>query len=256
MPRPPLPQTSGPRWAWFLDVDGTLLELAARPDRVTADARLISLLEDLGEAYGGAVALVSGRSLDQLDRIFRRYRLPAAASHGIERRLPDGTVKYRATEVPPGSLDRVTAFAARYPGLLVERKSFSVALHYRSRPELEDVVLETMEKIHAELDNDVKLMRGKMMVEILPASANKGNAIRSFMTTAPFEGRLPVFAGDDVTDEHGFDVVNELGGVSVRVGDAAGSAAKWQLRDVADLRSWLQAAVDAGTRSASGTETS
>jgi trehalose 6-phosphate phosphatase len=254
MPRPPLPETSGQRWAWFLDVDGTLLELEARPDRVTADARLIRLLEDLGEVYGGAVALVSGRSLDQLDKIFESCRLPAAASHGIERRLPDGTVEYGATEAPPGSLDRIMAFAARYPGLLVERKSFSVGLHYRSRPELEDLVLQTMEKIHAELDNDVKLLRGKMMVEILPASANKGSAIRSFMNTVPFAGRLPVFAGDDVTDEHGFDVINELGGVSVRIGDAAGSAAKWQLRDVADLRSWLQAAVDAGMGSASGTD--
>jgi trehalose 6-phosphate phosphatase len=113
-----------------------------------------------------------------------------------------------------------------------------------------------MEKIHAELDNDARLMRGKMVVEILPAVASKGSAIRSFMQTVPFEGRLPVFAGDDVTDEYGFDVVNELGGMSIRIGDAAGSAAKWQLRNVADLRAWLQSAVDAGLQARSGDDTS
>jgi trehalose 6-phosphate phosphatase len=256
MPRPPLPHISGQRCAWFLDVDGTLLEIEARPDRVTADVQLLRLLEDLAGISGGAVALVSGRSLDQLDRIFKHYRLPAAASHGVERRLPDGTVENTATEVPPGSLARITAFAAQHPGLLVERKPFSVGLHYRARPELEDIVLEAMEKIHAELDNDARLMRGKMVVEILPAVASKGSAIRSFMQTVPFEGRLPVFAGDDVTDEYGFEVVNELGGMSIRIGDAAGSAAKWQLRNVADLRAWLQSAVDAGLQARSGDDTS
>jgi trehalose 6-phosphate phosphatase len=101
-----------------------------------------------------------------------------------------------------------------------------------------------MEKIHAELDNDARLMRGKMVVEIMPAGANKGSAIRSFMQTRPFEGRFPVFVGDDVTDEYGFAVVNELGGLSIRVGGAAGSAAQWQLGNVADLRAWLKAAAD------------
>jgi trehalose 6-phosphate phosphatase len=119
-------------------------------------------------------------------------------------------------------------------------------LHYRARPELEAAVLEAMEKIHTELDNDVKLMHGKMVVEIMPAGANKGSAIRSFMQASPFAGRLPVFVGDDVTDEYGFAAVNELGGMAIRVGSAAGSAAKWQLEDVAHLRGWLEAAVDIG----------
>jgi trehalose 6-phosphate phosphatase len=246
MPRPPLPDTSGRRWAWFLDVDGTLLEIEARPERVSADAGLIRLLENLGELSGGAVALVSGRSLEQLDRIFGRYKLPAAASHGIEQRLPDGEVKNGAAELPAGSVARVESFAARHPGLQVERKTFSVALHYRDRPDLEHLVLETMENISRQLDSDAKLMRGKMMVEILPSAAGKGSAIRSFMETAPFAGRLPVFAGDDVTDEHGFEVVNELGGISVHVGHTADSAAKWRLSNVADVRNWLQAAIGTG----------
>jgi trehalose 6-phosphate phosphatase len=246
MRRPPLPHTADRLWAWFLDVDGTLLEIEADPDLVTADARLRRLLQGLSSKYGGAVALVSGRSLEQLDRIFGGLTLAAAASHGLQQRLPDGTVLNRASGVPPGSLRRVTEFADRHPGLVVEQKPFSVGLHYRARPELEAAVLEAMEKIHSELDNDVRLMHGKMVVEIMPAGANKGSAIRSFMQASPFEGRLPVFVGDDVTDEYGFAVVNELGGMSIRVGSAAASAAKWQLKDVADLRAWLKAAADTG----------
>ena len=244
MRRPPLPHTADRHWAWFLDVDGTLLEIEACPDLVTADAGLLRLLQDLHSNYGGALALISGRSLDQLDRIFGDLTLTAAASHGLQQRLPDGTVLNRASEVPFGSLRRITEFADRHPGLVVEQKPFSVGLHYRARPELETTVLEAMEKIHAELDNDARLMRGKMVVEIMPAGANKGSAIRSFMQTRPFEGRFPVFVGDDVTDEYGFAVVNELGGLSIRVGGAARSAAQWQLGNVADLRAWLKAAAD------------
>lgn len=244
MRRPPLPHAADRHWAWFLDVDGTLLEIEADPDLVSADGRLLQLLRDLHSNYGGAVALISGRSLEQLDRIFGDMELTAAASHGLQQRLPDGTLFNRASGVPSGSLRRITEFAAQHPGLVVERKPFSVGLHYRARPELEAAVLEAMEKIHSELDNDVRLMRGKMVVEIMPAGADKGTAIRSLMEASPFEGRLPVFVGDDVTDEHGFDVVNELGGMSIRVGSLDGSAARWQLKNVADLRAWLKAAAN------------
>lgn len=244
MPRPPLPDRANHHWAWFLDVDGTLLEIEASPDQVTADSRLIRLLEGLSRTYEGAVALISGRSLEQLDRIFGGFRPAAAASHGLERRLPDGTVMNDASDVPPDCIERITALAAQHPGLLVEQKPHSIGLHYRARPELEHEVLQAMEKIHAELDNDTRLMLGKMVVEVLPAEANKGSAIRSFMSKKPFEGRMPIFVGDDVTDEYGFTVVNELDGMSVRVGNAAGSAANWQLQSVADLRTWLDSALD------------
>lgn len=244
MRRPPLPNPSDRHWAWFLDVDGTLLELEADPELVRADTRLLELLERLDGNYGGAVALISGRSLDQLDRIFGHYRPAAAASHGLEQRFPDGRVLHRAAEIPPGSVGLVEEFAGRNPGLVVEQKPFSVGLHYRARPELETAVLDAMEKINNELDDDSLLMRGKMVVELMPAAANKGSAIRSFMESAPFQGRQPVFIGDDVTDEQGFNVVNELGGMSIRVGSAEGSAAEWQLRNVADLRAWLQSAAD------------
>jgi trehalose 6-phosphate phosphatase len=245
MRRPPLPHTADCHWAWFLDVDGTLLELEADPELVTADESLLGLLDRLSGTYGGAVALISGRSLEQLDRIFGHDRLAAAGSHGLEQRLPDGKVLHRAPEITPDSVDRVVDFAGRNRGLVVERKPFSVGVHYRARPELEAAVLKAMEKINAELDIDSLLMRGKMIVELVPAVANKGSAIRSFMESAPFAGRRPVFIGDDVTDEYGFAVVNELAGLSIRVGNAEGSAAEWQLQNVAELRAWLRSAADA-----------
>ncbi|HWM26865.1 MAG TPA: trehalose-phosphatase [Woeseiaceae bacterium] len=242
--RPPSPDIEGRGWAWFLDVDGTLLEIETRPDLVIADTRLLDMLDRLNKANKGAVALISGRSLDQLDGIFGQFRLAAAGSHGIEQRFMDGTAVNKATDLPPGLVSRIVAFAEQYPDLLLERKPFSIGVHYRNRPELETTVLEAMEKINAELDNVATLMRGKMLVEVLPTAANKGSAIRSFMRTSPFAGRLPVFIGDDVTDEHGFAVVNEMDGMSIRIGDAAGSAATWQLESVADLRAWLEATLD------------
>ena len=245
MRRPPLPHPADCHWAWFLDVDGTLLELEADPELVRADERLLELLDLLSSNYGGAVALISGRSLDQLDRIFGHYKPAAAASHGLEQRLPDGHVLLRTSEITPDSVARVVEFAEQNPGIFVEQKPFSVGVHYRARPELESTVLEAMTKINAEVDIDSLLMRGKMVVELVPAVANKGSAIRSFMETAPFAGRRPVFIGDDVTDEYGFAVVNELGGMSIRVGSADGSAAEWQLKNVAELRGWLESAADA-----------
>ena len=242
--RPPSPDIGDRDWAWFLDVDGTLLEIEARPDLVIADTRLLDLLDRLNTANDGAVALISGRSLGQLDGIFGQFRLAAAGSHGIEQRFMDGTELNKAADLPPDLVRRVVAFAEQYPDLFVERKPFSIGVHYRNRPELEATVLEAMEKINAELDNIATLMRGKMLVEALPAAANKGSAIRCFMQTPPFAGRLPVFIGDDVTDEHGFAVVNEMDGMSIRIGDAAGSAATWQLESVADLRAWLEATLE------------
>lgn len=150
----------------------------------------------------------------------------------------------QARELPTASVARVAAFAERHEGLVLERKPFSVGLHYRQRPDLQSAVIETLEDVCKDLGNGARLMHGKMVVELLPVGADKGSAIRAFMQCAPFAGRMPVFAGDDVTDEHGFEVVNELGGMSVRVGNSDRSAARWQLRNVGDLRTWLQSALD------------
>lgn len=243
--RPPLPAGNDRQWAWFLDVDGTLLEIERRPDLVLADPRLLQLLQRLHQAYDGAVALISGRSLPQLEAIFNPLTLAAGASHGLELKLPDGSVRSAEHAVPSHYMERVSAFAQRYDGLIFEQKPLSIGVHYRDRPELAQQLFALMEHICAELGAGFRLMHGKMVLELLPAAADKGRAIESFMELPLFTGRRPVFVGDDLTDEDGFAVVNALGGLSVRVGHAANSAARWQLSNVSELRAWLRAAVAA-----------
>ena len=234
-PHPPVPEDADGR-AWFLDVDGTLLEIEREPHLVTADAELLSLLASLRATYGGAVALVSGRSLEQIDGIFGPFHIAAAGSHGLELRLPDGTIECRASTVPRASLTVMEHCASRHRELLLERKPYSASLHYRRRPELETQVMAAMEAALRLAGEEFRLLRGKMVVELLPLAADKGSAIRTFMEKPPFRGRRPVFAGDDVTDEHGFAVVNGMQGMSVRVGDSAATAATWRLANVTELR--------------------
>ncbi len=241
--RPPLPVTSDRHWAWFLDVDGTLLEIEQHPDLVIADRTLLRLLKRLSRACDGAVALISGRSLAQLEAIFDPLALAAGASHGLELRMPDGTVHPAGQPVPEEVASRVAAFVAQHDGLLLERKSRSLSVHYRERPDLEDAVLRALHGIHAGMREGFRLLRGKMVVELTPAAADKGSAIRSFMQMPPFKGRRPVFVGDDVTDEDGFAVVNEMGGLSVRIGKSPGSLARWYFDNVSELRDWLHGAL-------------
>lgn len=246
LPHPPLPDGRDRDWAWFLDVDGTLLEIKRHPDLVSADRELLELLDRLGDRYDGAVALISGRSLAQLERIFGPLSIAAAASHGLELRPRADEVTLLDGPVPDAVLEEIAEFTERRPGLVMERKSFSVGVHFRARPELAREVTERLEKIVAGLDNEFRLQHGKMMVELLPAAAGKGSAIRAFMQRRPFRDRRPVFVGDDVTDEHGFAAVNELGGLSVRVGDVPATSAQWGLRNVSELRAWLSKALDCG----------
>lgn len=241
--RPPSPLGKAQRWAWFLDVDGTLLELEQHPDMVSADQRLLELLNGLNDCYDGAVALISGRSLEQIDSIFGALPIVTAASHGLEQRGPDGTVSQRGRPLPDAAREKVLSLAREHRGLVVEQKPHSVTLHYRARPELESTVLDVMESVRAGLDEGLRIQRGKMVAEILAGAADKGSAIRSFMEMPPFRGRRPVFAGDDVTDEAGFRVVNEMDGISIRIGESTTTAARWQLRDVAALRDWLRQAL-------------
>lgn len=244
LPRPPSPDIADHHWAWFLDVDGTLLELERRPDLVSADRRLLELLDRLYDVYGGAVALISGRSLAQLDRIFGTLRIAAGASHGLELRPTADEVTVLGEAVPPEVAEEISAFVEGHAGLILERKSYSVGVHFRERPDLATEVATTMEKAARELDNRFRLQHGKKMIELLSIAAGKGGAIRAFMQRAPFEGRRPVFVGDDVTDEHGFATVNEFGGLSIRIGDAQETVARWRLENVAELRTWLRAAIN------------
>ena len=241
--RPPSPQLADHHWAWFLDVDGTLLDIEEHPDLVSADRRLRDLLKRLVDVYDGAVALISGRSLEQLDTIFGALGIAAAASHGLELRPVSGTISNLAQAVPALQSKQIAEFVASRPGLVMERKPFSIGVHYRARPELEQEVCDRIGRIQEGVEDAFKLQRGKMMVELLPQAANKGNAIRTFMSAPPFLGRRPVFLGDDVTDEPGFAAVNAMGGLSIRIGESDETAAQWRLANVSETRTWLGSAI-------------
>ena len=200
--------------------------------------RLDRLLAKLPTAAGNAVAIISGRTVADVDRLLAPHRLAVAGIHGLERRSVAGRMERAAAQLDwirsaRGSMER---FVESHPGLMLENKGVSLALHYRNRPELED----TVRKFVADLDLPaaVERLRGRKVVEIKPGEMNKGEAIRAYMSEPPFAGRTPVFAGDDVTDETGFQVVNELGGISIKVGDGA-TGAKWRLPGVADMIEWL-----------------
>ncbi|HEY1890816.1 MAG TPA: trehalose-phosphatase [Steroidobacteraceae bacterium] len=228
--------------ALFLDVDGTLLEIAATPQDVSVSDDLRQRLRTIAHAGGGAVALVSGRAIVDLDALFAPLKLPSAGLHGFERRGASGAYCRRpvpstaALELARGAM---LDLAQRHAGLLVEDKRFALALHYRKAPHLEDTVVKTMEEVAAELAQELELQRGKMVVELRPIGATKAEAVAAFMAETPFAGRLPVFIGDDLTDEPAFELVNRLGGVSVVVSATRASAARSRLADVAAVHDWL-----------------
>lgn len=237
---PPSPSTD---WGYFLDVDGTLLEIADNPNAVRVEQSLLHLLERLHRA-SGAVALISGRAISDLDRRIAN-RLPRAGQHGLERRDAAGRLWLHAT--PPEAKDRIrgalTPWLERHPGLLLEDKGLTLALHYRQEPELEEQMNELMARLIADADGSLVMQKGKCVVEAKPANFDKGTAIEEFLAEAPFKDRRAVFIGDDLNDEHGFAVINKLGGISIKVGEGE-SCAAYRLPDVESVRAWLASALE------------
>lgn len=228
-------------WALFLDVDGTLLEIAEQPDSVRIDPRLLSILSTLAGRFDGALALVSGRSLTTLDRLFAPLKLNAAGLHGLERRDHAGTIHRPAVDRRGIAQARaaMAAFAAEDARLLIEDKGLSVALHYRGAPERGPDCDRFASALVGRLGEEFVLQRGKMVVEVRPRGPDKGDVVAAFAAEAPFAGRRPVFVGDDVTDEDAFTVVNAAGGHSIRVGPPGATAASWRVGSVDALRAWL-----------------
>ena len=229
-------------WAFFLDIDGTLLDIEGHPDDVRIERPEADLVAGLQRATGGAVALVSGRPLAGIDMLFHPLKLPLAGQHGAERRDARGK-RHRhrfAVEALHRAAAPVRKFVARNEGLIFEDKGASVALHYRLAPQLEAAARAVVEEAARSAGGGLEIQRGKMVYELKPAGVDKGSAIAEFMSEAPFAGRLPVFLGDDVTDETGFLAVNRLGGHSVKIGEGA-TAARWRLADPAAAKAWLGA---------------
>lgn len=231
----------GPNSALFLDFDGTLVDLAAQPEAVVIPGDLVPLLQQLAQHLGGAVALVSGRKLTDLDHFLAPLVLPAAAEHGAHCRRADGS----QVQADAPDLTRVVrpllALADSHPGLRVEVKASGVALHYRQAPQLEGLARQVMQQA-ADSQAGMTLLSGKCVLELKPAHVSKGLAIADFMRLPPFAGRCPVFVGDDVTDEAGFAAVQALGGATVKVGDGH-TLARQRLPHPMAVRRWLHAAV-------------
>ncbi len=225
--------------ALFVDFDGTLAEIAPRPDAVALPAGMVQLLATLHTRLGGALAVVTGRPIAQLDAFLAPLRLPTAGLHGAERRSASGAV----TRLPEADLQQVViglqALAALHTGLLVEPKPGAVALHYRLAPDCEGLARQAMQAALQRLPGMV-LMHGKMVIEMKPAEASKGRAIEAFMAEPPFTGRRPLFAGDDITDESGFAVVQAAGGIGIKVGPGP-TQARHRLDTPTRLHAWLQA---------------
>lgn len=235
-----LPRLLTGRSALFLDFDGTLAELAPRPEAVVVPRELIGLLGQLFEQLDGAMALVTGRAQADIEPFLAPLRLPAAFEHGAVRRPASGVLVQAPTPELGPALAAARALAARHPGLLVEHKQTAMALHFRLAPEMQAECTAAMAAAIAH-DPGLQLLRGKAVVEVKSARVSKGLAIAAFMQEAPFLGREPVFAGDDVTDEAGFDVVQQLGGTGVKVGEGPTCAAV-RVADPMALRAWLQQA--------------
>jgi len=228
-------------WALFLDVDGTLLEIAARPEAVVVSDAVRGLLDHLEHRLGGAMALVTGRTIEQVDILFAPLKLRVAGVHGAQSR--HGPLLPALPEIT-AQVDALAAeFEARFagiPGVLVERKGIALALHYRQAPGAELLVQAAAQSALARLAETHRLVDGKAVYELLPRVANKGAAIVRLMGQPPFAGRRPVFVGDDVVDESAFVAVNAMDGLSIRVGSGRPTAARCELPNVAGVLEWLR----------------
>jgi trehalose 6-phosphate phosphatase len=228
--------------ALFLDFDGTLAPIAPRPQDVQLPSWVVPTLQRLRRVLGGALVVVSGRPLADLDLFLAPLRLPAAGVHGVERRLADGRIRVHSGAPPVAVVEAAQGLVAAHPGLLVENKPGGLALHYRLSPELEALCVQTIEAALAGCP-DWQALRGKCVVEVKQRRVSKGAVVRAFLAEPAFAGHLPVFVGDDATDEDGIREVQAAGGFGVKVGEGA-SIARHRLGDVQAVSRWLVASAE------------
>ena len=238
------------RYCLFLDVDGTLVEFAASPDGVHVDDALASLMDQGSRALGGALALVSGRSIADLDQLFAPRRWPAAGLHGLERRDADGRTHATTEGIEQLATARamLAAIASQHPGVIVEHKAASLAVHFRQAPQLESSLTWILEQLVRDLGSGFQLQPGACVLELKLKGPTKGHAINAFLAEPPFAGRIPVFAGDDLTDLDGFVAVENAGGLSISVGDRV--RGRLRLPSPAALRGFLADLIGAERRHA------
>lgn len=237
---PPLPGATE-RWALFLDFDGTLVEIAPEPNAVQVPGMLLPLLTALQARLQGALAIVTGRQLHDVDYYLQPLRLAGAGLHGAQvRESLNGSIEQM--QLPADGLgpfrEWFNQIAAGDSRLLVEDKNITLALHFRKAPERETHLLKAVRERLQHVEG-YHVQQGKMVLELKPVSISKGNAVRGLMRQYPFSGRVPVFIGDDMTDEDGFQAVNDLNGISVKVGEGS-STARYRIQDVRRVLCWLK----------------
>jgi trehalose 6-phosphate phosphatase len=231
----------GRRVGLFLDVDGTLLDLARRPDEVVVPTRTVMVLKRLHTVLAGALALVSGRTIRQIDALFAPLKLPCAGVHGGERRDCIGQMHYLAPQAAR-RLDPARACLSRFvetePGLLLEDKRTSLAVHFRERLELAGIVEQRLEQAKSQVGDGFRIQESVLVRELVPTVARKGDSVEAFLTEPAFAGRMPVFIGDDVTDLDAFAAVERHGGRAIAVGACV--TAQWRLPAPPAVIDWLE----------------
>jgi trehalose 6-phosphate phosphatase len=243
--KPGIPPALTPDTGLFLDVDGTLLDIAPTPDSVVVPEGLVATLNALNGALEGAVALVSGRRRADLRALFRGAEIIMVGEHGATSSVPLPAVDAaRGERPPPGLTAALRRFAARHPDALLELKGHGAALHVRGAPSAAAAARRLADTLAETYRGRVRLLRGKAVFEFVSLGVSKGRAIEALLGQGPFRGRQPYVVGDDVTDEDGFAVANRLGGMSLRVGSSdlrmAASVARYTIANPSQLRKWLR----------------
>ncbi len=239
----------------FLDFDGTLVEIEDRPDDVRIDAATLQLIERLRDKVGRALALVSGRDIHVIDRLLYPLVLPVAGVHGLQRRDASGRLHSPVIDqsVVEAIAAQVQAEFRSEPGVVIEKKTGAVAIHFRLRPDFEKKCHALARKIIRGRP-DLHIIKSKMVCEIRLQGNDKGAVIATFLEERPFKGRKPIFAGDDATDEPGFVAVNACGGVSIKIGEDP-TAARYRAANILELRNWLDELIAAPSELAGAPKT-
>jgi trehalose 6-phosphate phosphatase len=233
--------------ALFLDFDGTLAPIAPRPQDVIVPGWVVPTLDGLKHGLQGALAIVTGRPLDSLDAFLQPLVLAAAGAHGAERRDAAGRIEQQHSQPPSHVVSCASLLATLHPGLILEMKPSGMALHFRLRPELGALCCSVLAEAMAESPGTVlawELLQGHGVCELKQRAVSKGTAVQAFLAQPPFAGRVPVFVGDDVTDEDGICAVQAAGGFGIRVGPDP-SHARYRLADTDAVAQWLEAAAQA-----------
>ena len=233
--RPPIELLRGA--SLFLDFDGTLVDIAPRPDSVEVSAALRSLIGRLSERLDGRVAILTGRSAADIEQLFDPLSVAIGGHHGLETRNGGRSEAIERPPVLDEIVETLRQLEREHPGVLVEDKPLGIALHYREAPAAEAACRIAVEQ--AAERSGLEIQPGKMVFELKPPGGNKGLALRRLMNEPPFAGTVPLFLGDDLTDEPGFDAAQELGGAGVLIGDRSPTVAEYRLDSVEEALAWL-----------------